>query len=69
MALGLSENDIAIIAENSQLDVVKCAIALFGEWQRRGDFTWGRLTEALVDAEFENLAKEVTAALKYIYPK
>ncbi len=66
-ALRFSGSDLDIIELTFQRDVVRCANNLFEQWmQKASDCTWRALIAALKDAEFENLAQDVTEALKYI---
>ncbi len=67
-ALGFEPEDLDTIDANSLKDVGNANIALFGKWQRTSeDRSWSRLISALEDADFGVLAKDVTAALEFIY--
>ncbi len=69
IALGFKEHELETIEANALKDVSKCNFDLFGAWARKGDYTWGTLIRALQDAELEQLAKDVTAALNFLYPQ
>ncbi len=69
IALGFEECELETIEANALKDVSKCNFGLFCDWARKGHYTWGTLIRALQDAELEQLAKDVTAALNFLYPQ
>ena len=63
-AFQFDATELDAIEATSLQNVRRCTDQLFSEWFRRGvDCTWKGLVQGLRDAEFTNLAKDVTRAI------
>lgn len=67
IALGFATSSLDAIAINCSGDVAVCTEKLFTAWEREGaNFSWDGLIEALHDANFKNLARDIKNALPHV---